>query len=727
MPSTTNTPKLNLLRIQEFWQFGDESFNRFIDDADDKLVGIAHLDSRAHWEVWKKETTYALGDIVRWEKLKSHQYAKCISAGTSGTVSPIIDVTGSILDDGTVKWEILSFSEASQNNGTIKIWLNNTRYERGDAVRYGTALYRCNAGHDSLATFELDSSYWQEMFSSLRYWQPLTYYFEGDTAIYDNIIYKCTLSHTSVANFEDTSVTGDNVNWEIIGGVGGAVDWTANTKYRNGQLVLYNNTIYRCNTAHTSSSSFATDTANWDIVCSNIQLWNTNVYYKQNSVVLKDDKLYKCITAHTSSDFNTDSANWLLISGIDIKHEVDGYDIMQGMNVKVTEQGKLIANDLLKDVRATHINDEINSLGIRELTNKEIFNSWVPFTCNPRGGYWNDLTNTDQAAARDSYSFNTDNDAIICDRNNDAFSAFISQDVFAPNFTVNYTIDNRILARVKPSAVDNDDDGIFFILGFMKDANGDYHTLSVIRNGSEDGSHGTKFAIAYDLFSSWIQSAGPTMKVLATNNSLTGHVWDAHSYANIQVQKTSTTITAQTSQINSSSFAVTLTYTLPDTKPGDMTEEQYNNIKYMLENDTKIGFGTESNASAFRLTSASGSINGISVYNTNSATKVYFEDGIRISETPDTTVLKPQEFVYSKINKRLYYVRTRDNIIEVKLNNNVEPWTADTFYVEGSLVEHNNAIYKCTEINFDSYFDSDKWEQVGGKIATKAQVDALFI
>ena len=42
-------------------------------------------------------------------------------------------------------------------------------------------------------------------------------------------------------------------------------------------------------------------------------------------------------------------------------------------------------------------------------------------------------------------------------------------------------------------------------------------------------------------------------------------------------------------------------------------------------------------------------------------------------------------------------------------------------------MEHNNAIYRCTEINFDSYFDSDKWEQVGGKIATKAQVDALFI
>ena len=47
MASGTNTPILDLLRIQESWQFGDEAFNKFIDDADAKLVGIAHCSTLA--------------------------------------------------------------------------------------------------------------------------------------------------------------------------------------------------------------------------------------------------------------------------------------------------------------------------------------------------------------------------------------------------------------------------------------------------------------------------------------------------------------------------------------------------------------------------------------------------------------------------------------------------------------------------------------------------------
>lgn len=78
MPSGVSTPKLDLLRIQETWQFGDAAFNRFIDDADNKLVGVAHLQSPMHWTEWTEKTQYYRDDVVRYPNLKSHQYARCL-------------------------------------------------------------------------------------------------------------------------------------------------------------------------------------------------------------------------------------------------------------------------------------------------------------------------------------------------------------------------------------------------------------------------------------------------------------------------------------------------------------------------------------------------------------------------------------------------------------------------------------------------------------------------
>jgi len=1090
MPSGVSTPKLDLLRIQQTWQFGDAAFNRFIDDADNKLVGVAHLQSPMHWTEWKETTVYYKDDVVRYPNLKSHQYARCLQDGISDVEAnmPENNVTGSIFTDGTTKWEVCSLTQVDADNGTIRIWLGGgVYYHRGDAVRYGDALYRAKIDHESSTTFDLDENKWQEIYASIRFWKPNIYYYLDDTAIYDDIIYKCIEEHKSVANFESDSsaippVVGDEDKWEIIGGAGGAKDWQADTKYQYGQLVLVHGILYRCNTKHRSSNSFSTDIANWDLVdahihdwqtaqyyvsgtlvaynniiykcltshsssanfetdisnwilyhnhiviwdrnksyyqgqiilyenrlykcntthvspneitesgitrnatflddisnfdviyasltvwaknivykvgdtilynnepfrciknhtsgstssstifdnitndsnncwerigqrnpyitnwvsntkydvnqvveycgtlyrCNtfhtsistfdatkwdlvyaNIQPWVTGVVYKQNSVVLNDGHLYiclithtsttfnfdisnwleisgeagikdwvtgksyakdtvvlvngilyrtntthtagatfasdivkwdivysnipiwttgnyyplntlvsynnlvyRCVTAHTASaDFTSDSANWILYNnsittwaanitykvgqvvihngilykcnanhvssavidftkfdgfGVDINHEVEGYDIEQGMNVKVTTDKKLIANDLTKWLRAAGKIEEINKLGVRDLKNKEIFGDWKTYTCNDNGTDWNDETNAEQVAAKNSYSFDVTNDAIICSRNNNAFSAFISQELYEPDYTVDYTIDNRILATIDPSLC-GDDDALFFIAGFMQDANGDYHTLSVIRVGDTDGGHGMRFAIAYDVYTSWLSGVGSTAKVLANNTTLTAHDWDENSYAKLQVEKSTTGIVAKTSEINSDPYAVTLTYTLPATKPSDMTQEQYDNIKFMLEHDTRIGFGTQSNCSAFKLLDSAGSIKRISVYNTDTIQKMVFENGIQISAVDDTKVLLPQELVYSELNKRLYYVKGQKDVKEIQLNTFCTQWVSEGFYVENAIVQYQGAVYRCKECNFDTTFDPTKWEQIGGKIATKAQIDALFI
>lgn len=761
MARGTNTPILDLLRIQESWQFGDDAFNKFIDDADAKLVGIAHLRSAMHWTEWKPQTAYSKGDVVRWPNMKSHQYARCLVGGTSDIEAnmPTNNVTGSILIDDGVTWEVMSLTQAGIDGGTIRIWRGGIVYTRGDAVRYGDALYRAVLDHTSSMDFTTDALKWQEIYASIRFWKPNIYYYLDDTAIYDDIIYKCIRAHKSVASFETVgSVTGDEEDWEIIGGAGGAKDWTTNTKYQYGQLVLVNGILYRAKVTHTAGSTFEADIDKWEIVYSNIPIWTTGNYYLLNTLVSYNNLVYRCSTAHTaSSEFNSDINNWILYNNsittwatnspykagqvvihnnvlykcltdhesnnifnasmfsaldVDIKHEIPDYMIEQGMNVKVTMDKKLIANDLCKCVRATGKEEEINKLGLRDLKNEEIFKAWKTYTCNSNGTDWNDKNNVEQMAAKDSYSFDIPHDAIICNRNNDAFSAFISQEVYEPDFTVEYTIDNRILAEIAPSLV-GDDDALFFIAGFMQDANNNYHTLSVIRVGDTEGGHGMRFAIVYDVYTSWLSGVGSTAKVLANNTTLNAHDWDGNSYALLEVQKSSTGIVAKTSEINSSTYAVTLTYTLPATKPSDMTQEQYDNIKYMLEHDTKIGFGTQSNCSAFKLLNSSGSIKRISVYNTNTKKKVTFEDGIQVAETDDTKVLLPQEFVYSKLNKRLYYVKSDTEIQEILLNNTINDWVSEEAYVEGAVVNYQGSLYRCTEFNFDAIFNPLKWEFLG--------------
>lgn len=355
MPSGPNTPKLNLLRVQENWQFGDDSFNKFIDDADDKLLGVAHEDSTAHWFTWQPDTVYNVGDVVRIANSKSHQYYQCTKAGTSGSITPTNNVTGSVVNDNDVQWLIKSLSD-EEYGAAIKIWLAGNRYIKGDAVIYGTALYRCKVTHDS-STWANDYIRWQEIFASIRAFYPNIYYFAGDTVIRDNLIWYCLTAHMSAASWtpaektnwlclndgrildwkpsttytagdiiisdnimyrciadhtsDSTSFSNDRVSkWTLFHDPNATIrNWSAGKYYQANQMVMYGGVLYRCNNAHTSTT-FNADIANWDIVFANIPIWEAGQAYKIGATVINDNKLYRCKTAHISTTFTADASNW---------------------------------------------------------------------------------------------------------------------------------------------------------------------------------------------------------------------------------------------------------------------------------------------------------------------------------------------------------------------------------------------------------------------------------
>ncbi len=305
----TNTSNLNIKLIQPTDRFSDDAFNSVIEDIDTKVVGVSHLTSGAHFEVWAKSTSYQKGDVVRTPFLKSNQYLECLVGGTSGSSCPTDSIQGTRITDNDVTWVIKALGVV--DTSTVSLWASNWDYVRGHIVMYNNCLYRCKTPHTSSSSFDLDASYWQEVKASVGLWKPLVYYYADDIVVHDGLIYKNNVAHVSDSTFSST----EEANWELIGGAGGVSPWQSNESYNKGQLVVNDGIIYKVKSKHTSSSSFSADIANWDILNAGLNSWATSVYYPAGMIVIANNKIYQCITAHTSTTFTADIANWQEISG----------------------------------------------------------------------------------------------------------------------------------------------------------------------------------------------------------------------------------------------------------------------------------------------------------------------------------------------------------------------------------------------------------------------------
>ena len=328
----TNTSNLNIKLIQPTDRFSDDAFNSVIEDIDNKVVGVSHLTSGAHFEVWTKSTSYQKGDVVRTPFLKSNQYLECLVSGTSGSSCPTDNIQGTRITDNDITWVIKALGVV--DTSTVSLWASNWDYVRGHIVMYNNCLYRCKTPHTSSSSFDLDASLWQEVKASVGLWKPLVYYYVDDIVVNDGLIYKNNVAHVSDSTFSST----EEANWELIGGAGGISSWQSSETYNKGQLVINDGIVYKVNSKHTSSSSFSADIANWDILNAGLNDWATSVYYPVGIVVLANNKIYQCKSAHTSTTFTADIANWQEISGYRVV--IDDWKANTGYIV-----GDLCAND----------------------------------------------------------------------------------------------------------------------------------------------------------------------------------------------------------------------------------------------------------------------------------------------------------------------------------------------------------------------------------------------
>lgn len=237
-----------------------------------------------------------------------------------------------------------------------------------------------------------------------------------------------------------------------------------------------------------------------------------------------------------------------------------------------------------------------------------------------------------------------------------------------------------------------DEDSAVLIVAYMEDSNGVGHTLSLHRAKwianyhTEEGyqmytnSWGQSvppWALIYDIgnpsqdilinkedyfinrFGNTTMETGYRATNTTTNGGPDSVFWSFNEH--IACRRNKNTIIGYTNVADQGEEfvdGVTITYTLPSIKPDNMSQEEYNNIKYMLSNPCKMGLATIGMPGTFYIKESYGCINPEEVadltndvfYQYNFTTNSYVKVG-KISEfVPNDTLL-----YNNKLNKLYYY------------------------------------------------------------------------
>lgn len=288
-------------------------------------VGIVVLANNKIYQCKSAHTsTTFTADIANWQEISGYRIViDDWKANTGYVVGDLcandkkiyrctIKHTSGTLFDNTEK---ASWEELSPTINEINDWKASTSYNAKDIVINDNALYRCKTSHTSTSSFATDAlTYWDKLSgaNSVDVWASGKSYDEGQLVVYNNQLFRANVSHASSATFDL-----DGAKWNLLESNIG--EYKANVYYPIGTSVIYNNALFKCKVAHNSTSTFNRD--NWTRIDSNNPLvkdWATSTYYYENDIVLYANQLYRCKTNHTSSNFSADKTNWTLLRGGDI-------------------------------------------------------------------------------------------------------------------------------------------------------------------------------------------------------------------------------------------------------------------------------------------------------------------------------------------------------------------------------------------------------------------------
>lgn len=184
---------------------------------------------------------------------------------------------------------VINFNNLKEYDGKLKevvnIWQKQKAYSIDYIVQYKGRYLKCTtAGTSGTTTLDFtdveigdtitDGTVTWEVIglfgvsgTSITDWESETTYSVGDLVIYDNNIYKCNTNHTS------TTFSADKTKWTSIGGVD-LPEWQANTSYTAGKYLVHEGTVYKVTTNFTSSTEF--DDTNLEVyIAPNYNIYST--------------------------------------------------------------------------------------------------------------------------------------------------------------------------------------------------------------------------------------------------------------------------------------------------------------------------------------------------------------------------------------------------------------------------------------------------------------------
>jgi hypothetical protein len=268
---------------------------------------------------WTAGTDYVKDDIVNYG---AKTYV-CLVGHTASanfyTDLENIDTT-TVPNTADPKWELQVDGYTWRSD-----WAPGEFYNLGDIVKYNGMIYICVQHHtsDAVGLFNQYSKWITYVKGELwrQDWQISTRYGIGDVVKYNGYLYRCTYSHVSGNN--TVGLESNASFWQLVEATEKwKTNWDINVRYREGDIVKYGGTVYRCIAGHTSASTFALglesdiyfgdSTVRWEVVYQNIEYksdWTALTRYKLNDVVKYGGGLWICSTFHTSTSSFQD-ANW---------------------------------------------------------------------------------------------------------------------------------------------------------------------------------------------------------------------------------------------------------------------------------------------------------------------------------------------------------------------------------------------------------------------------------
>ena len=261
---------------------------------------------------WEQLTLYKENDLVKYG---GFVYI-CTQGHTSSTETNGLEFDLDLGDSALSKWEL--YAEGFEWRSD---WSSVVRYRKNDIAKYGGNNYVCNTPHTSAATaalgLEADLEKWDilsEGFDWKGDWSVSLRYKINDVVKYGGQSYICNEGHTS-AGIAANGLEADQSKWDYFHkGIEYKGEWANAVRYKVNDLVKYGNSIWRCNTYHTSSTNFSV--VYFEQFVEGIEFesfWSSATTYQPGDIVRYGGYSYISKTVHTNV-IPTDTSNWDLFT-----------------------------------------------------------------------------------------------------------------------------------------------------------------------------------------------------------------------------------------------------------------------------------------------------------------------------------------------------------------------------------------------------------------------------